>query len=102
MYLDGVCARPTHGSDAASASARMLAVGVSPIGGNFVLRVRVSQDTLPSPLHIGCLFQYYYSYCTTSDVYCTPVSTIVSSTVDTAVSTTLYGSNYCILQYGSG
>ena len=45
----------------------------------------VSQDTLPSPLPIGCLTKYYYSYCTTSDVYGTPVST----------------SDYRIFQYGS-
>ena len=27
----------------------------------------LSQDTLPSPLPIGSLSQYYYTYCTTSD-----------------------------------
>ena len=29
------------------------------------------QDTLPSLLAIGSLTKYYYSYCTTSDVYYT-------------------------------
>ena len=42
----------------------------------------VSQDTLPSPLPIASLSKCYYTYCTTSDVYTTPVST----TIDTAVS----------------
>ena len=45
----------------------------------------MSQDTLPSPLAIGCLTKYYYSYCTTSDVHGTPVSTTVNTTIDTAV-----------------
>ena len=44
-------------------------------------RAPLSQDTLPSPLPIGSLTKYYYSYCTTSDVYGTPVSTSVSTTV---------------------
>jgi len=42
----------------------------------------MSQDTLPSPLPIASLSKCYYTHCTTSDVYTTPVST----TVDTAVS----------------
>ena len=53
----------------------------------------VSQDTSPSPLPIASLSKCYYSYCTTSDVYTTPVSTTVVRQ--------LYGSNYRILQYGS-
>ena len=58
--------------------------------------VGLSQDTLPSPLPIASLSKHYYSYCTTSDVYGTPVS------VTTTVNTTVVGSNCRILQYGSG
>ena len=54
----------------------------------------LSQDTLPSPFLIGSLSQYYYSHCTTSDVYATPGAT--SSYFSK------YGSDYRILQYGSG
>jgi len=57
----------------------------------------MSQDTLPSPFPISSLSKYYYSYCTTSDVYCTPVCTTVSTTVwpmnktvDTVVNTACY------------
>ena len=46
----------------------------------------MSQDTLPSPLPIGSLSQYYYSHCT-SWYYSLYYSK--------------YGSKYRILQYGS-
>ena len=47
----------------------------------------MSQDTLPSPLPIGSLSQYYYTHCT-SWYYSKYGSR--------------YGSKYCILQYGFG
>ena len=46
----------------------------------------LSQDPLPSPLPIASLSKCYYSHCTTSDVYTTPVSTTVNTTKDTVVS----------------
>ena len=46
----------------------------------------LSQDTLPSPLPIGSLSQYYYSHCTTSDVYGTPVTNTVNTAVTIAFS----------------
>ena len=42
----------------------------------------LSQDTLPSPLAIGCLTKYYSSHCATSDVYGTPVTAAVNTTID--------------------
>ena len=49
----------------------------------------LSQDTLPSPLAIGSLTKYYYSYCTTSNVYTTPVSTSVNTVITIAFSNTV-------------
>ena len=49
----------------------------------------MSQDTLPSPLAIGCLTKYYYSHCATSDVYGTPVTTTVNTAVTIAFSNTV-------------
>ena len=51
--------------------------------------VPVSQDTLPSPLAIRVLTKHYYSYCTTSDVYTTPVSTTVNTAVRIVFSNTV-------------
>ena len=49
----------------------------------------MSQDTLPSLLAIGSLTKYYYSYCTTSDVYTTPVSTSGNTVITIAFSNTV-------------
>ena len=49
----------------------------------------LSQDTLPSPLAIGSLSQYYYSHCSTSDVYGTPVSTTIHTVVTIVFSNTV-------------
>ena len=50
---------------------------------------RLSQDTLPSPLPIASLSKCYYTHCTTSDVYTTPVSTTVNTVITIAFSNTV-------------
>ena len=51
--------------------------------------VRLSQDTSPSPLAVGCLAKHCCSHCTTSDVYGTPVATTVNTAATIAFSNTV-------------